>query len=153
MEELRENPAKYMILTLVGISFVFALDHYVLGDGLNVFVGCVIGIAPTFLMMLRDVLRDADTHRSMKNEPFIMTKKRGLLMLIALLPQVLFVMALTGYVLIFFIDRSDIRIFVGAGMSFVLIPVAGWYGGKKWDILFQRFREEDKVSAEFKTPN
>jgi len=79
-----------------------------------------------------------------ENEPFKMTAKRGLLMLIALLPQTLFIMAFIGFVVMFFIEKNSIRMLVGITMFFVLLPLGGWYGGKKWNILAKRFQEEDK---------
>lgn len=59
MEVLRENTAKYVIIVVLSVLLAFGIDHYLLGDEMNAFLGLVIGIGPTLLMMLRDVLFEA----------------------------------------------------------------------------------------------
>lgn len=58
MDPLRENIAKYFILTIVGVLIAFGIDHYLFGDKMNDFVGITIGISPTLSFMFRDVFRE-----------------------------------------------------------------------------------------------
>lgn len=56
METWRDNMPLYLILTILSVLTAFGIDHYLLGDKMNVFVGLSIGIGPVFLLMLRDIL-------------------------------------------------------------------------------------------------